>query len=312
MSKNCKGCKKKLSDEIAIACDACNSWQCYLCLNIPKYLFDAITKFTKEDGDLAHIFISCKKCMVSVMPVAAIKKGVSIDTKVLSDKIDALNLNVEGNIMDQIEKIEKKLDEEFKSQVLILKEQLEMNNTKVQSLSDESTLRWADVVKRSDKSDAAINKVEVAITKSAKDHTVFEEREKSIIVYNREESRKVSKVDRDSEDIEFVKDFINNGLHLSPQAIQSCFRLGHFNKDVCRPIRITFCSKASQILVMNNVSSLKDSEACFNKLSVSVDRSLDQRALFKAKVEEAKKLSTETGKIYRVRGTYTPIMYEKL
>lgn len=305
-------CKKKVTDSNGLACDACNSWQTYSCLGVPEYLFNAMDRFIKEGGDSAHIFISCKKCMVSVMPVAAIKKGVSSESKVLSDKIDALNVSVNESITDQIAKIEQKLDEEIKSQVTILKDQIESNGSKLDSFSDVSKTRWADIVNRSNKAEASINKVEVAINKSAQEHVNLEEREKSIIIYNKEESTKDSNIDRNKEDFDYVNDLITKGMYLPSQPIQSCYRLGRYNKDINRPMRVTFCTKTSHVLVLNSLTNLKEADASYKKVSITVDRSKSERALFKAKVEEAKQLSNNTGKTYRVRGTYSPVMYEKL
>ena len=310
-NKNCKVCKCKLTDDIAIACDSCDLWLCYDCLSIPKYLFEAISKFGKEGGDMSHLFISCKTCMVSVMPISAIKKGISVDAKVISDKIDALSLSVEDKVENVIKKLEKKLDDEVTSQVLILKEAMDTNGKTLQSLSDQSTVRWADIVKRSDKSDAALGKVEVAISKTAKQHVDLQEREKAIMLYKKEESSKDNIIDRNSDDLTYVKNFISNGLHLSEQPIQSCFRVGQFSEGKNRPIRVTFCSKASQVAVITNLSALRVAEECYKKVSVTVDRTETERESFRAKVAEAKKKSHETGQNYVVRGTYTPSLVLK-
>ena len=108
-----------------------------------------------------------------------------------------------------------------------------------------------------------------------------------------------------------MQDFINMGLHLPAQAIQSCFRLGKYVAGRVRPIKITFCSKASQGLLINNLSALRVAAEKIKNISVSVDRTQDERSVFKAKIQEAKTLAEQSGKKYVVRGTYSPYIVER-
>ena len=62
---------------------------------------------------------------------------------------------------------------------------------------------------------------------------------------------------------------------------------------------------------MNNLSALRQADECYKKVSVTVDRSQDERAVFKLKAQEAKTMSENSDKQYVVRGNYTPIIVEK-
>ena len=53
--------------------------------------------------------------------------------------------------------------------------------------------------------------------------------------------------------------FIDQGLKIRPQLIESVVRLGRYNDQKVRPIMVTFCSKVNQITVIDNLSALKTS-----------------------------------------------------
>ena len=87
-------------------------------------------------------------------------------------------------------------------------------------------MRWADIVKRNANTDESLVKVSKALNHSAKDLTNFEEQERSLIFFNKVESKKDNFRDRYDEDEKFINDFISEGLHLPSQPILSLFRLG--------------------------------------------------------------------------------------
>ena len=59
------------------------------------------------------------------MPVAAIKKGASIEAKILGDKLEALNANMEEQIKQSMEKIEKSLNDNIVKDLSKIKSQIE-------------------------------------------------------------------------------------------------------------------------------------------------------------------------------------------
>ena len=76
--------------------------------------------------------MSCKECSQSVIPVAAIKKGASIEAKAVIYKIENMHTNLEKNmkriediltenIVKEIDIIKAKLEESKCSQVEIIK-----------------------------------------------------------------------------------------------------------------------------------------------------------------------------------------------
>ena len=68
----------------------------------------------------------------------------------------------------------------------------------------------------------------------------IEEKDRSIIMFKHPESTKTNSVERKKDDIEFDHKFINQGLQISEQPVQSRFRLGRYTKNKDRPIKIVF------------------------------------------------------------------------
>lgn len=68
------------SHKTTIILDGYSQWHCYSCLGMTKYLVNSLKKFSESKLD---IFMSCKGCSQSLMPVAAIKNGASIEAKAI-------------------------------------------------------------------------------------------------------------------------------------------------------------------------------------------------------------------------------------
>ena len=81
---------------------------------------------------------------------------------------------------------------------------------------------------------------------------------------------------------------IDQGIQISEQPVQSCFRLGRCTENKVSPIKITFCHKVGQIKIIENLSSLKGSVEDFSRVSVCIDRNEDERKVMKELVQRAK------------------------
>lgn len=314
----CKECSKDLSTDeaskIAIICDGCSKWHCYSCLGLTKYMFDAVKRFSesgKDDKHKCNVFISCKSCMQSVMPVAAIKKGSSIETKSILEKIDGINDIIKENIDISMKKIESNIKENIVKEIESIKVKLEESKANQVEEAKSNVVRWADIVQRNTNTEASLIKVTKALDNSAKDIASYEEQDKSLIFFNKPESKKDISRDRYDEDEKFIKDFISVGLHIPSQPIQSVFRLGKASEDKSRPIKVIFQHKSSQVSIMHNLSSLREADDVYKNINVMVDRSKEVRALFKSKSEEARKRTLDSpDKRYVVRGQYSPFIKE--
>lgn len=273
--------------EIAIHCDAGDHWFCYKCIGMSKRLFDAIIS-----EDTPMLFVSCKDCRASSFPMAALKKSSAIEFDEMKQKIEVISKK-----LDSLKNMEDKVKESFQ----IIKKH-----------SETSKVNYAEMVKRSVESSEQIVMVKEAVKESAKDHVELEERERSIVIFKRKESKEATGVKRAQEDECFIKDLIDKGLGISSQDIQSSFRLGIFRDNIVRPIKVIFAHKQSQVKVLEHLYRLRDAEADYKAVSVSIDRNLSQREELKKLIKEAEdKSRASEDKRYVVRGTYKPYIIER-
>ena len=287
----CDKCAKDLSvnSKLAIHCDAGDHWFCYTCIGMSDKLFKAIS-FEKETPML---FVSCIECRASSFPMAALKRSTAIEFKDINSKIEDLSAK-----LDSFNKgIEVKVDESLK----MIKEQANVNK-----------VNYADMVKKSIESREEIMNVKEAVKVSARNHTENEERDKSIVIFRLKESNKDNAVKRHQEDREFVEALIDQGINISPQEIQSSFRLGFYKENVTRPIKVIFANKSSQIKVIEHLYRLREAEQRFKDVNVSIDRTRAQRDELKVLFDRAdQQTKASRDKRYVVRGTYKPYIVER-
>ena len=253
-----------------------------------KRLFDAII----AEGDTPMLFVSCNECRSSSFPIAAIKKSSAIEFRQVNDKIEALSKK-----LDSFSKIEKNVNESIK----LIKDHTETTK-----------LNYADMVKSTIESKEEIRYVKEAVQVSAKDHMDHEERDRSIIIFRHAESKEDTYPKRHQEDLDFVSDFIEKGICIAPQEIQSCIRLGFIKDDVTRPIKVTFVHKCNQVKIMEHLFRLRDADQIYKDISVCIDRNRSEREDYRKLVVEAdQRTKNSTDKKYVVRGTYRPAIVER-
>ena len=89
----------------------------------------------------------------------------------------------------------------------------------------EAKSSWANAVKMGLESTNSIKAVQAAVKVSCTKTLEIEEKDRSIIMFNHPESTKTNSVERKKD---VVHRFINQGLKISEQPVQSCFRLGRY------------------------------------------------------------------------------------
>ena len=111
--------------------------------------------------------------------------------------------------------------------------------------------------------------------------------------------------DGGSDDGEFLSSFFDV-IRVEVSA-KSFTRLGKPTENKCRPIKIVMKNNADKRLIMSNLNKLKDAPEQFKKLTLTDDHTIEERALIKKLVEEAKLKNQEQGVdgqfIYKVRGS---------
>ena len=113
-----------------------------------------------------------------------------------------------------------------------------------------------------------VNQFKPSLNNSAGDFVKFDEREKTILMFNKKESNKSTSRERFSDDGDFIKEFVSECLHLRQQDIQSFVRLCRYDASK-RPRPLKIQNKSSQFNVMNNLSILKEAEDKYKSIAIS-------------------------------------------
>ena len=87
-----------------------------------------------------------------------------------------------------------------------------------------------------------------------------EHRDRSIMMFNRVESKAGNKKARIVDDFDFITDFVKEGLHIQATSIESVDRIGRYEENKSRPIKILFNNKTDQTRVIRNLGNLKQAE----------------------------------------------------
>ena len=137
-------------------------------------------------------------------------------------------------------------------------------------------------------------------------------RDRSIMFFYCVESTADLGKDRKNDDISFVNDFVTEGLHIPTVDIESSVRIGRYEKEKSRPLKVTFTNRSDQIKVLKNLGNLKVADQKLKKGMVTMDRNMTQREDLRKLVKEAKEKSeASTDKSYVVRGSaFRPYIME--
>ena len=77
------------------------------------------------------------------------------------------------------------------------------------------------------------------------------------MLFNKDESKAENSKARSNEELEFVKTFIEEGLKITAVEIENTDRIGRFDPNKKRPIRVKFTNRADQQKVLHNLGNLK-------------------------------------------------------
>ena len=236
--------------------------------------------------------VLCKECIKESYPVqigkqlSEIKKNISIQIKDLSDRFESMKTNYVA-----------KQDETINA---------------IQSHNTEAKVSWANTVKMGLESSQSIKAVRDEVKVAGSKNLELKEKDRSIVMFNHPESKKTNSAERKKDDLTFIEKFIDEGLNISAQPVQSCFRLGRYNENKNRPMKVIFCQKVGQVKVMENLSSLRGASEDYNKVSVCIDRDAAERKVVQELVQKAKEQTTNsTNKRYVVRGAFNPYIQEQ-
>ena len=282
----------------SIACDYCNEWFCVDCSKVPKKVFDAIHATNKNKDDLSMVLFLCSKCKMTATALTRINR-LATDIKDVKENIEKLIEDMNSNSAEIKLHIDNKITENSNEVIAEYKTQKET---------------FAEIIKRN--SNSSVEKINVRVKQALDESSLAvkeqETRDRSIMFYNLKESTSENTKDRISDDLKYVNDFIAEGLHISAMDIESCIRIGKYDANGNRPLKVQFANRSDQIKILKNLGNLKAADDKYKKCFVTMDRNMKQREEIRKLVREAKdKSEASTDKFYLVRGTpFNPFIVE--
>ena len=140
--------------------------------------------------------------------------------------------------------------------------------------------------------------------KETRNEQLVQERERklrasNIIIHGVDEKEGNSK----EKDEEFINVFLGTiGNNTKPESI---VRLGKYDMNKSRPIKVKMISENEKLNVMSRLSNLKNAEENLKRISVTDDYTIEERAEIRKWIEKAKEHNRdEQGNItWKVRGT---------
>ena len=106
--------------------------------------------------------------------------------------------------------------------------------------------------------DSINENVKKVLDKSSLDTKDQEERDRSIMVYNVVESSAENGNKRMKDDVSFINDFVTEGLHIQSVEIESVARIGKYERNKKRPMKVKFCNRTDQVKVLKNLCNLSE------------------------------------------------------
>lgn len=300
MANSCAGdncsCDLGQAKSKSIGCDFCKKWYCMECSKIPKKIFDALHAANKNREDVSMIVYLCKSCKISAVVLNDIKSEIhdlksemTAFTKDLNDRSSEIKVHIDNKMTEN--------SNEFKEEY------------KVQKKSFAEMVKHCKSIPSIDSINTGFKK---AIDTSSLENKEQEVRDRSVMFYYTEESKADTGKDRNLDDIAFINNFIKDGLHIPSATIESCDRIGNFDVNAKRPIKVRFTTCVDQVRVLKNLCNLKNAEEKFKKCFVTIDRNFKQREEIRKLVNEAKEKSeASSDKHYLVRGgPFKPFIVE--
>ena len=226
----------------------------------------------------------------------------------IDHKLDKMQENMSANspvtaIENKMKELEERIDQKLADQSTKIADQ----STKIlkdvpEQVHQKVAKTWADHSKIDQQPTNFKSIVQEALETKEKEDKKKEEREYNLIIYRIPESDAEEGNDRKKHDEDFIKE-VSKITKSESVEIASINRIGEKKAEGNRPVRVVLKNKTGKSKILENAKLLANAESKYKAISISADYSKEQRALIKAKVEEAKKLSEEDLEyVHKVRG----------
>ena len=280
----CKVCNHDLEQhpEVALSCDTCNSWHCFTCMGVASEICKSL-----EGRDTSMIKFISKLCIGKSFPINVCKSMSE-----MKQEISDLSENIKAFKLETLNKAEESI-------------------TAINTHKAAAKMSWSNIVSMGLESSKAIVCVQDTIKASAKTQIEGLEKDRSIIMFRLPESTKENNADRKKEDNGYIEKFITKGLNIQAQPVENSYRLGIYDANKCRPIKIVFTQKAGQVKIIENLSALTNADPEYQRVNISLDRDENERQVVRDMITQAKQQTEASAtKKYVVRGLAKPYIHE--
>ena len=296
-NKTCGICKIKLTMK-CLYCNLCDKLVCLPCLDMNTKLFDVLNN-TKTSS--SAVMIVCKHCRDKSFKV--IKKHIN-DGKQQKDTTDMMNAMV-----NKFDKINVAVDERLQKLENLNKKIL--NESKIKDVMRDS---YAEAIKNN----ATKNKHDHEEMKGAIKQAMEEKQEEdksrekivnknsTLFIYYLKEDSLTDIEERIESERKAVDKFITEGIKIRPLEIKTTQRMGKYQSDKSRPIKVTFADKYAVGKIFKNIANLKQAEHDFKKIQVERELTKAEREQRYKKIKEVhakNEKNEDTTKYYILRGT---------
>lgn len=308
----CITCGLKVKEkELGLQCEVCDGWSHAQCEKISEEVMQVLQR------DNFHWY--CNKCNSGVgkMLKVVIKMQERLDivedyVRKVDDKIAKMRESIFTEVNKAIEMVNKNMNAMMKEPEitkLIAKEMKEIEDKVCETKPKWSELVAQEVDSRLTEITGNIDSVQKSVsetTESIKENQDKLRRMNNIIMYNVEEGKSDSAIERNSNDLSFCGSLMEKVLKVGYEDgdIVRVVRLGKYDADHKRPLLVEFSNAHVKNVVMGNVTNLGSAKEEFQGVTISHDMTIKEREQCKSLVEEAKKMQIEEkgNFVYRVRG----------
>jgi len=258
---SCCGCGSLISDDIrALQCEMCastSSWKCIECLNISIAVYDALI----TDGGCASLHWFCQPCEQQVFAtggaaatntVVKLLEGLSEQVKVLDmklkDKADVSDIKELQNQMEEMTKVEKKVDKVIENVSSVHESMDEMMKVEKEVMGNVSSMH--DCVE-------GVIKVQLQVDKQEEAEKT--KRKTNLIIHGIKESQAQNAECRIEEDADRLQELFHvmKSDHINVAQITRLGKSPAAPDAKPRPIRIQLETEEAKLAVLRGAKNLK-------------------------------------------------------
>ena len=292
---DCLDCSKPFTEESEkmMLCDLCSSKHCTECIEMTDDEYAAMQAL----GDRDDAIWLCKVCLEKIKSTKNEPSTDDLDNmkSEMNNKFESLETQLAAlaeTIKTTASQNKVELTKSF-AQVLVgeNKGNGPGDNSNIEKIGVTGIVRNIVVEQRRVQNQQIVDK---------------EEREKNIVIFKSKEADGETLEQKKVKDAKLAQDLLEE-VGLDQVQIKGMFRLGKFNPEdskdgKTRPLKICFNNKYDKESVMRNLYKLKGkTDGELSEIRIGHDLTQEERDMVKAKIEEAKKLTTTTV-FYKVRG----------